>query len=732
MQKTKKMSKIAKKYKPQGKSFVDRHAKRIAREGCATWIHEGMTDDLHIVVAKDGVPIMHGVAATMKSIAFQTHLDEWRIQRAGRLTDELLDKGRNPRTSKCRFEDRVISNALPTAQANHRDRPHLYDNDTCMICGLEPEDTGHWLLRCEGDEEVKKIRDNMRQMCCEIIGEGLKETTINTVSGWYKRPHGSGMLGKSSEEWKKYRGRIEHSFIARWIRTSGNRVYVRPGDGTGAKSEHSTTIAILWRLIALWEGEVTTEGGRAFAEEATKLLKSLEDGALRGGRSARKKEMCWATPRDLLWIFVEELGIEGELACDLKNMFEGFSKWWTWEENTYFRGGGRIRQNGMRKTAFEEARYGYANPEYNGEDADRGNEKEDSVKKTIRLASACVKEGEHKGSARRYVLVVPLFKRGSDMYRKMILNTGGRIIYECPPGTMGFIPDRHWKGDMRGKVGSIKHAIGIVLFENNIARKEKPYDEGILHGRLKSWHIHHQELQKKHGDTRAEPPGQQTTMQMPIPSPLCVWQEKRALWGERARGQGMSEGSKSTPWFTLLTWNPVLGALGYLPPEMKPALKELGSSGEMVDDKCTRLSRTLRAGTKELWSARNVAQLRIESEYGITMADKRDKSKARTIRQESKGLSAKQKASSRQAESIGKIFKPPLVDAVGRVITRYCVEADCQRETAVKGRFCPTCDARLPSRARMPWRPMTKVEEDPWENESDYWKARAIEIIRPT
>ena len=75
------------------------------------------------------------------------------------------------------------------------------------------------------------------------------------------------------------------------------------------------TTEVLWRLMALWEGN--ERDGAAFAEAACACLDTLQPGAARTGRSARKEEMCWATPRNLLWIFVEELAIEGELTCDL-------------------------------------------------------------------------------------------------------------------------------------------------------------------------------------------------------------------------------------------------------------------------------------------------------------------------------------------------------------------------------------------------------------------------------
>ena len=330
----------------------------------------------------------------------------------------------------------------------------------------------------------------------------------------------------------------------------------------------------------------------------------------------------------------------------------------------------------------------------------------------------------------RYVLVVPLFKRDSDKYRNMIMAAGGKIVYECPPNTMGFIPDHYWKGSLRNKADNIRHAIGIVMFENTSARKSKPYDESVLQRRIRAWHNYHQAHRRRTNGDNEEIPPPESGGEPTVPIFMRVWEEKKGMWATRAKGTGLSKDSKQSCWFKTLKWNPILGALGYLPTEMKNALKEVGCSSAIADDKCKRLSQTLLAGAKEIWSLRNKAQLLAESDCGINAMEKRDKGAAREFRQEVRGLSAKQRAAIREMESAGKSFIPPIVDAVGRVIARYCVETDCQRETAVRGRYCPSCDARLPSRARIPWRPMSRVEEELWGDENDYWKARSLEVIR--
>ena len=134
---------------------------------------------------------------------------------------------------------------------------------------------------------------------------------------------------------------------------------------------------------------------------------------------------------------------------------------------------------------------------------------------------------------------------------------------------------------------------------------------------------------------------------------------------------------------------------------------------------------------RSIWNARNKAQLKVEVEkWGVTKEEKRDRERAREYVRGMRGVTKKGKAEERERMSHGKVYRGPRRDAVGRVIARFCCEIDCQSETSITGRYCPACDARLPSRARTPWHLMAKLDVDPWENESGYWKARAMEVIR--
>ena len=98
-----------------------------------------------------------------------------------------------------------------------------------------------------------------------------------------------------------------------------------------------------------------------------------------------------------------------------------------------------MQRDGLTTQASNSIRYGYANPEYNGGDVGHGGV-DDHVMRTIRLAAASVKTGTAGG--RRVVLVIPLFSRGNEEYRKAVSQMGGRILLEWLPTRLNGIHPR--------------------------------------------------------------------------------------------------------------------------------------------------------------------------------------------------------------------------------------------------------------------------------------------------
>ena len=156
----------------------------------------------------------------------------------------------------------------------------------------------------------------------------------------------------------------------------------------------------------------------------------------------------------------------------------------------------------------------------------------------------------------------------------------------------------------------------------------------------------------------------------------------------------------------------------------------MGASPADARDVNSAIASIMRAGAMELWNMRNQVQQQLEIERGISALDKRDKVKAAEHRKANKTLTGRQKAARREATSAGKVHRDPLRDSRGVVIARYCVEIDCTQLTDSTGRFCPSCEAGLPSRARKFWNPMARVKLEKWEGERRYWKARLTEKLR--
>jgi hypothetical protein len=310
-------------------------------------------------------------------------------------------------------------------------------------------------------------------------------------------------------------------------------------------------------------------------------------------------------------------------------------------------------------------------------------EVDDHVMRTIKLAAVSVRTGTAGG--RRFVLVIPLFSRGNDVYRNAVAQMGGRILLECPPDLMGFIPDSHWKGGGKARTGNIQHVIAVVMFENLAAQNEKPYDENRLKRRLEAWLVSQRETR--------QPVGCPVEL---IPNDIRWWARSARVDGDDTSAKGGHGGARRI----CAEWNPVMGGLGYPPPTFRAVMRNMGASPADTRDVNSAIASIMRAGAMELWNMLNQVQQRLEIERGISALDKRDKVKAAEHWTAKTTITGRQKAAERQAASAGKVHRDPLRDGLGLVIAKYCVDSDCRQQTESTGWYCPSCGSRLPSRAR--------------------------------
>jgi hypothetical protein len=186
-----------------------------------------------------------------------------------------------------------LCSCLPTAVMDHRDRPHLYDSDECWLCGEGIENTAQWPLKCPGQDKMLEGRARLIRECDEVISSVLPPSDVVMAEGWTRRDPAWGPLGESGPEWARTRGILEHAFTARWTSAEGDKVTIRRGNRID-KGKGMTT-EVFWTLMALWEGN--ERDGIAFAEAACACLDTLQPGAVRTGRSARKQEMCYGRRR---------------------------------------------------------------------------------------------------------------------------------------------------------------------------------------------------------------------------------------------------------------------------------------------------------------------------------------------------------------------------------------------------------------------------------------------------
>jgi hypothetical protein len=220
------------------------------------------------------------------------------------------------------------------------------------------------------------------------------------------------------------------------IKTENGRVVVMPE-------------SVYWKVRDAWTGDFK-KGAKEMVNEIATAMGALEEGAQTGNRK-REERMCWSNPTTFLDSMVDQAGLTIEAYCDQGNRFERFQKWYTLEDPGKLNKGGTIRKDGMQSEAWEGQRT-YGNPMFNKEDEKTG--RTDDVREAIWMAS----------TAERAVLVIPLVETAN--YEALITHHGGKITLTAPKNTWAFVPDGHWKGKSRKKVGWIAKRIGVVLFQS--------------------------------------------------------------------------------------------------------------------------------------------------------------------------------------------------------------------------------------------------------------------------
>ena len=70
-------------------------------------------------------------------------------------------------------------------------------------------------------------------------------------------------------------------------------------------------------------------------------------------------------------------------------------------------------------------------------------------------------------------MFIPMIKNGK--YENHVTRNGGEVVCAFEPNRIAFVPDAHWRG--KRDIGTIKHRMGVVLFNIESADIERPMNK---------------------------------------------------------------------------------------------------------------------------------------------------------------------------------------------------------------------------------------------------------------
>jgi hypothetical protein len=339
------------------------------------------------------------------------------------------------------------------------------------------------------------------------------------------------------------------------------------------------------------------------------------------------------------------------------------------------------------------------------------------------------------GSAKRAILVIPLMP-GVE-YANKALEAGGELLYWAEAGTWSYVPSKYWKGIGKQHGGYLPYKIGVILFQSE-NDKASEWDKDILAETIHFWWAAQvpetctENATKLRNECRNEEYG------WDWPDQLRWWDGKRPMtigWGagRDARGTGGA-------WARCGSWDPGLGAMGYVPPGLKHVLKGLGATSEAAKVAVSAMEKTAEKAYHVIWKARCKAQKKKEEAVGISTEAKMDKQTAAAWRREA-SAKAKEIREADMADTDeeeqqeeeddwmhddterdgkeGSVVR----DNMGRVTVKYCKNRHCARAHTARTRECKSCGDKLPSGARKGWT-ANKVNEIA-RGSDDFWRTVA-------
>lgn len=427
---------------------ADRHAKRISFRN---------KSDTQLLLTPHIYPfslyfyechVSQDVRSHINKVSKHIHLNKWMSKQTQGLTPSSIHL-QNLRThtikhTKRNTRDTAIKIKLLnsiTYTPKLQQKIGRAETGTCPLCKTPDADENHVLFQCP-EESLTKIRQDMEN----AILDKLEITSYVLAHTYTKKPLRHSFMGTTNEILYPLCPRLHserriltlHALPeARWYRHSNSFPdcitiqdprYQDDGDSDALIPHYRLLKQTFWNMIC-WHD--MTDAVRydiaAYDNRASDIFQAITQNKEQSGPSS----FCWATPRDLLDIFIDDIGCTEELFSNIENTYHRFEGRRMLYVPPPFATKANILLNGLLEDAYCGCVYG--NPPFDGKTT--GN---NTIKKMLNAAQrACITRVPFRG-----VFVIPL-SPGNLKHRLTFPHVS--VLFKFPDNTLPFISAKHWR-----------------------------------------------------------------------------------------------------------------------------------------------------------------------------------------------------------------------------------------------------------------------------------------------
>ena len=579
--------------------------------------------------------VQNDIRKHVKTVCKNIHKKRWSAKpsqgRIARLIDEQDYNGAVTSTldlhyaNQQRFFALLLNSISHTPHQEHKIQQR--DTPACALCTETDADIEHIIHHCPHPDLVR-IRRQLNDATLDILNPLRNLATIRSIPTHNNTTHTIHNIPNQTlyphsidlhDTTQQYTIRIIEALPeSRWYRkshTRPNTVTVEDPYAHRCQEENLKTpnhrhyrvnIESFWNLISWHE---LTHDTPLPLKDYDKRAHDIWTAAKNAKHMSGHPSLCWAAPRALLDILIDEIGCSRELFSNILNTYNRFESRCMLQSNPAFSKKAGIRINGLSIRSFIGNVYG--NPPYDGKSTSN-----DTVKKTLDKAEQMCRSSETPFTG---TFIVPLTPAA---LRTRLANPHTKLLFKFPNNTLPFIPDAHWHGKSRQKLGcynQLNTNIVILLYQTphniqNFHSKQTPRpDIDSIQRKLAHWFLCATPQPSRLNVDILRTTGVPLDLFVeawasPYPSEWKFWEPKppsSQLDTQHNAYAGATQDlfnlNSSKPFSDIINWDRRAAALGIFPRTFPLFLKATTASLATPNQLSKTLSRNMRAYTAKLF-----------------------------------------------------------------------------------------------------------------------------------